>query len=915
MLPDPSLPDAIRPPVAGRDDVLDDLLELVRGAAAGHGAACTVVGEAGIGKTTLLDAVTAGAIAEGVRVIRLRGVEAEVELAWSGLAGLLEGMLDRLDRLTPGRAAAIRSALALEGGAAEVEPFAIAVASRDLLVDAADAAPIVVVIDDLPWIDLSTRRVLAYVAQRLDVERVAMISSRRPDADAAATDTGPTIELGAWPDADAEALLVDAGVSSPSARAALIAAAGGIPMVLLEAAHLLSADERAGRAELPDPLPVGRSGRQAAELVLDRVTPTVRTALVIAAAEPDGDLDRIIRALAEQHLGAAELEAAEAGGVISIEAGRLAFRHPLMRSAAYYGASRAAQRAAHRAISHTLPEGSPVRAWHLARAALGPDEEVAAALDGAAMATVHRGALASAARSWELASRLSPEPAGRAKRLRLAAGATLDAGNAGEAGLLLDRADAVILEHPQADDLIERIHREQLRCRLPLSKGGVSRPADGLRSMAADVETTDPGLAVDLRFTALDEYIREGAFADMAATIAEVDALRAVVDHDRARRIDVARGALLVVRGDAAGEPLLDRYREMVGPDRSDADTHFLAEILGPALAFLRRTTESDALLTVLEADLRARGAVRLLVDVLGAQAMAQYSRSFPAALAAALEAVSLAEGDGTPELASLAACVLALCSAVIGDEARCEQAAALLRDVSAPERRVLGPVGLAYLALNQGRLDDADAIYRQIVTVSPIGRGLIRWETEWIETLERAGRRDEATEVFRQLVTETSPDVLAYQEHERVAGLLADDDAVAYGHYARSVAAAVAVGNPFAEGRTQLVWGEQLRRARHRAEARTHLARATELFRTVGATVFADRAATEFRASGGSITDDVASHRLLTPHELQVARLVVGGASNRDLATKLFISPRTVESHLTSIFRKLSVRNRQELA
>ena len=132
-------PDTAAAPCGGRDDVLDELLALVRGAAAGHGAARTVVGEAGIGKTTLLDAVTAGAIDEGVRVIRLRGVEAEVELAWSGLAGLLDGMLDRLDHLTPGRAAAIRSALALEGGTAEVQPFAIAVASRDLLVDAADA--------------------------------------------------------------------------------------------------------------------------------------------------------------------------------------------------------------------------------------------------------------------------------------------------------------------------------------------------------------------------------------------------------------------------------------------------------------------------------------------------------------------------------------------------------------------------------------------------------------------------------------------------------------------------------------------------------------------------------------------------------------------------------------------------------
>ena len=217
----------------------------------------------------------------------------------------------------------------------------------------------------------------------------------------------------------------------------------------------------------------------------------------------------------------------------------------------------------------------------------------------------------------------------------------------------------------------------------------------------------------------------------------------------------------------------------MVGPDRSDADTHFLAEILGPALAFLRRTDESDALLTVLEADLRARGAVRLLVDVLGAQAMAHYSRSFPAALAAALEAVSLAESDGTPELASLAACVLALCSAVIGDEARCEQAAALLRDVSAPERRVLGPVGLAYLALNQGRLDDADAIYRQIVAVladraraDPLGDGVGR-----DARAGRAARRGDGR-VPRSSSPTAGRTCSPLHERERVTGLLADDDA-----------------------------------------------------------------------------------------------------------------------------------------
>ena len=171
----------------------------------------------------------------------------------------------------------------------------------------------------------------------------------------------------------------------------------------------------------------------------------------------------------------------------------------------------------------------------------------------------------------------------------------------------------------------------------------------------------------------------------------------------------------------------------------------FLAEVLAPSLGFLRRTDASSALLADLDADLRARGAVRPLISVLGALSVVQYGRSFPATMAAGTEAIALAESNETPELASLAAGVLVLCAAAIGDRAACERAAALLRDVPEPERRAMGPIGLGYLALNQGRLEDADAHYREVHAMSPIGQGLVRWEPEWIETLIRAGRRDEA--------------------------------------------------------------------------------------------------------------------------------------------------------------------------
>lgn len=190
-----------------------------------------------------------------------------------------------------------------------------------------------------------------------------------------------------------------------------------------------------------------------------------------------------------------------------------------------------------------------------------------------------------------------------------------------------------------------------------------------------------------------------------------------------------------------------------------------------------------------------------------------------------------------------------------------------------------------------------------------------MRWEPEWVEVLVRLGRRDEATALADAIEEAVGSGPLAFNGIERARGMLAESDAVAAAHFRTCVDASVEAGNQIGEGRTELVWGERLRRMRRRGEARTHLARAVTLLREIGATALVERAVIELRAAGGVIDDDVVSHQLLTPHELQVCRLVVGGASNRDLAASLFISPRTVEAHLTSIFRKLGVRNRRELA
>ena len=290
--------------------------------------------------------------------MRLSGVEAELEMAWSGLAGLLDGLLDGIDRLPPARASAVRAALAIEGVDEPVEPFAIALATRDLLVDAAEDAPIVVFVDDLPWVDLPTRRTLSYIARRLQFERLAIVSTRRPGTDDH-TDTGPVVVLDAVTDdvADADPRATP-GVSAANVRRELIAAGGGIPLVLVEAANLLDADQRAGRADLPDPLPIGSSGQRVVDLVLERLPPPVLSALLVAAAEPDGDLVRIMNALRERSASASpSWRPPRRTASSSLDGDRLTFRHPLMRSAAYHDAPRADRRDAHRALAATLPDG------------------------------------------------------------------------------------------------------------------------------------------------------------------------------------------------------------------------------------------------------------------------------------------------------------------------------------------------------------------------------------------------------------------------------------------------------------------------------------------------------------------------------------------------------------------------------
>ena len=277
------------------------------------------------------------------------------------------------------------------------------------------------------------------------------------------------------------------------------------------------------------------------------------------------------------------------------------------------------------------------------------------ALDEAAEGTLRRGAPTVAARTWELASRLSPEPSGRLRRLRQAAEALIDAGTTAAAGHVLERADDVALEHGDADDLLERTRRRQLRLRLPASTGGAVASAETLRTMAAEVADESPDLAADLLMDALAADIRAGAMAGMVATIEDAGALRDRVDAHRARRIGVMQIGLRWRRARPTATTSSPASTSSSVRTARTAGALFAAEVVAPSLGFLRRTEESDRLLAELEQDLRTRGAMRPLIAVLGAQALARYGRSFPDAIAVAADAVELAEANGGVEQASLA--------------------------------------------------------------------------------------------------------------------------------------------------------------------------------------------------------------------------------------------------------------------
>jgi len=903
-------PQLAGPRLLGREAecaAIDWLLDDARAGAAG---VLVVRGEAGIGKSALLS--YARQRAGAMLVLSASGVEAESDLAFAGLHELLRPVLSYLAQIPGTQAEALTAALGL-APFAQPDRLLIGAAVLGLLAAAAEDHPTLCLVDDAHWLDRPSGDALVFAARRLRAEQLAiLLGAREGEASRFEAAGFPELTLTGLDEQSAAAILADqARQVPPSVRDRLVTEADGNPLALLELPGGLSQEQLQGLVPLPDAMPLipRLEGvfRQRARLLPE----AAQTALLIAAADNTGDAPTVLQAAAALGLPADALDAAEKAALIQIRGTTITFRHPLVRSALYQAGTLSQRQRVHAALAAALSgeENTDRRVWHQAMATLTGDEEVAAALEASARRAQLRAAHSSAVTAFVRAADLSVEPERRASRLTDAAHAAWAAGEPSRARGLIERVSPVISGQERAKLLFLNGVIEA-RC-------GDIRAA--LRILLECVNAAgDPSLTLE----ALGEAAETAAFAGEFATAADLGRRAATVapttDQDRFLAA-VLTGLSAAMAGDH------DRARRALG-----AVTAYAAQLDDPrallwaASAAWAAPEIADGLSYANQAvaAARERGLVSMLPLALQLQATALLDRDrFDMALAAAEEGYRLALDTGQAWGTSWHLATMAWVEAIWGraEEARdhAEQLLALGRNREARYLIGIADWRLGMLHLTEGRPDQAaDHLLAVTAADNPESHPMIalRAIPDAVEAAVQAGRQSQITTRLARYQDWVSRSPAG--EHaalcSRSRALL--EPAMAGEHF-RQALAAPAVLPPFWRGRTELLYGEWLRRERRRTDARGHLRTALEVFRTLGAVPWAERAEAELRATGETARKrDVSAAETLTPQELQIAGLVTGGLTNKEIAAQLFLSPRTVEYHLRKVFTKLGIASRSEL-
>ncbi len=902
----------------GRHTERATIEQVLTRAQAGQSGALVVRGEAGIGKTALLEYALDSATASGFRVEYAAGVESETQFAFSGLHQLCAPLLDRAGALPDPQQAALGVAFGMHGGAAP-DRFLVGLAALHLLAEVAEEGPLLCLVEDAQWLDEASAQVLAFVARRLLAERIVLLFALRDptDRDIRPFVGLPELRLAGLGQTDARALLA-AAVGTPldeMVRHRIIAEARGNPLALLELPQSALSAQLGGGFELPDVASVPRRVEDSFRQRSGNLPAETQLLLLVAAADPTGDVALLWQAAA--HLGIAReaLAPAETAGLVEIDT-RVRFRHPLVRSAVYAAATLPEQRRAHRVLAAvTDPQIDPDRrAWHRAQAVLGTDEEAAAELEHTAGRARSRGGLAAAAAFMEQAAMLTPEPTRRARRALEAAHARHDAGATEAAMALL----TVAAEGPL--DALQLARAKLLRGQIAFHQTRGGDVPGMLLDAAEALAPLDPALARKAYAQALEAAFHAGRLVRGRGLMEAAQAARSAPPPPTPPRpMDLLMDGLATrfTQGYEESVPTLKRALEALrnddGSDQDDGRWLWMAFMVAVML------WDDESLYVIASRAVRRfreAGALAALPAALNAMAVELvFAGEFSRAAGMIAEEEAIARATGAPQLPN-ARFVLAAWRGR-QPEALKLRATALEDATRRGEGAAIGSsqVSLAYLHNGLGNYDDALAAAAHVYEADEFSYSSVALP-ELVEAAVRAGQPERATVALERLTSRANasgtPQALGLAARARAMTLTGPD---AEAHYQEAIEWLSKCRLATYLARAHLVYGEWLRREGRRKDAREQLRTAHELLSGMGAEAYAERAARELRATGEKPRKRTARPTdALTAQELHIARMVATGATNREVGAQLFLSPRTIEAHLRSIFHKLNISSRRQI-
>ncbi|NIK61313.1 helix-turn-helix transcriptional regulator [Kribbella shirazensis] len=886
---------------------------LLAGTRSGRSAALVLRGEAGIGKSALLDYLVEQST--GCRVVRTAGVQSEMELSYAGLHQLCGPLLDQLGELPAPQRDALATAFGLEDGETPSR-FLVSLAVLSLLADAAADQPLVCVVDDAQWLDHASAQTLAFIARRLQAESILFVFGLRDPSPGGEILGGlPELRIDGLTEGYARALLssVVIGRLDDRVRDRIVAETRGNPLALLELPRGLTAAELAGGFARPDARPLSGQIEQGFVDRIRTLPAGTQRLLCAAAAEPTGDVTLLLRAAERLDVASDTTLTTDVSGLLTFDS-RVRFRHPLARSAAYRVADLETRRAVHRALAEATDEqlDPDRRVWHLARAASATDEAVAAELERSADRARARGGVAAAAAFLGGAVELTPDPTRRGSRALAAAQAKYQAG-AFDAALEL-AATAELSPLDELDSALLSLLRGQILDTTRSSSSGVPLLLDA----AGRLEALDVARARATYRDALHAAINAQGFAGPDVLAISRAVLSGPRPGRRSREQLLLDGvATMITQGYAAGAPTV--LRGLRGFEEGELSVQDglgwlpLASRMAGELWDSRRWSSITGDLVDVARDTGALAALLLALLLRIPNRVA--AGDIAAAESVAAEMAAVGEATGAGFLVPYAAVFIEPWK---GNEAATHRAIVLLTEhlSTRGQTKTYGDTQWAAAVLfnGLGRFDEAQAAARR-ASENPDELGLAsRALVELVEASARLRQPEEADDAVRRLsaMAAAADTDYAHGIALRCQALVSDD---AGEYYQESIRRLGATEMQLDLARTRLCYGEWLRRAGRRTDARTQLAEAHEALSSFGAAGFAERARRELLATGTAVRPRaVATYQALTAQEAQIARLAGDGLTNPEIGARLFISRHTVDWHLRKVYAKLGITSRREL-